>query len=385
MKILYYSNPFFLDYDLELIRELQRKTDTYYFLDISPYSMKATLLKIENNNFLDGIYPISIIEKYLPSYIKDYLDFSKCFVLIRTTNSTFSLSNIKLQTIIYNFIKSLNISILHINNYLSLKSILLLGMPGIKKVLTFHDPIPHSSERNILNTITKSLNIKASDLIILHNEYYKDSFIKRHRLKRNKVNYLPIGVYFFYAKSSLHVASEKKNQILFFGRISEYKGIEYLVQAVDRLIQDDIFCHLIIAGKGNMYFDHPLLEDFNHCTVLNRYISDDELALIIKESTVVVCPYTDATQSGVILTTFAFGKPVIATKVGGIPEMIIENETGYLVNPRDSKDLANAILKIIKNTSPIDFHSNIMNEYLTGSKSWSSISDNLVRLYKWNT
>jgi glycosyltransferase involved in cell wall biosynthesis len=67
--------------------------------------------------------------------------------------------------------------------------------------------------------------------------------------------------------------------------------------------------------------------------LLNKYVSIQELAELIQNAEFIVCPYREATQSGVLMTAFALNKPVLATNVGAFPEYIVENVNGMLVEP----------------------------------------------------
>ena len=77
-----------------------------------------------------------------------------------------------------------------------------------------------------------------------------------------------------------------------------------------------------MAGGGKFHFDVSEYEALDYIGIRNRFIPDDEMVALIKNCAFMVCPYTDATQSGVIMSAFAFNKPVIATDVGGLPEMV---------------------------------------------------------------
>jgi glycosyltransferase involved in cell wall biosynthesis len=83
--------------------------------------------------------------------------------------------------------------------------------------------------------------------------------------------------------------------------------------------------------------------------VLNERIPDEQVAQLFQEASVVVCPYIEASQSGVLALANAFGKPVVATTVGGIPEMIQHGKTGLLVPPRDARSLAEAVVTLLQN------------------------------------
>ena len=92
---------------------------------------------------------------------------------------------------------------------------------------------------------------------------------------------------------------------------------------------------------------------------------------LIKDCDAVICPYTDATQSGVIMTSYAFDKPVIATKVGGLPEMLNDGKTGYLIEPRNSESIYHAIMELMEHKNRLDlYQTNIHEIYRKGTKNW---------------
>ena len=83
--------------------------------------------------------------------------------------------------------------------------------------------------------------------------------------------------------------------------------------------------------------------------VLNEYVSDEKRAELFRRASVVVLPYIEASQSFIISIAYRFGKPVVATTVGGLPEMVDHGRTGFLVPPRDVDALANAVVRLMQN------------------------------------
>ncbi len=82
--------------------------------------------------------------------------------------------------------------------------------------------------------------------------------------------------------------------------------------------------------------------------VHNRWIEEDERTALFRRAGVVVLPYTEASQSGVVPMAYACGKPVVATRTGGLPEVVEHGETGLLVPPRDEDALAEAVIKLLR-------------------------------------
>ncbi|PIT85795.1 hypothetical protein COU36_01250, partial [Candidatus Micrarchaeota archaeon CG10_big_fil_rev_8_21_14_0_10_59_7] len=182
--------------------------------------------------------------------------------------------------------------------------------------------------------------------VIVHGESLKRDFLEaQKRFAPSDVFVMlrgPYGNYLRWAKKT-----REEDDVLFFGRIKRYKGLQYLAEAAPAIRKAVPGSRVIVAGKGDA-LDARALEA-QGVTVRNEFVDDGDVAALFQKSAVVVLPYTDATQSAVALIAFAFGKPVVATRVGGLPEVVKDGKTGILVPPRDSAALSQAVIKLLKN------------------------------------
>jgi glycosyltransferase involved in cell wall biosynthesis len=106
----------------------------------------------------------------------------------------------------------------------------------------------------------------------------------------------------------------------------------------------------MIAGQGEDFSRYArMMVHPERFIVHNEFISEERTAEYFQRASVVVLPYIEASQSGVIPLAYSAGKPVVATKVGGLPEMVEHGRTGYLVEPRDVQGLAEAVVKLLRN------------------------------------
>ncbi|MCL6630548.1 MAG: glycosyltransferase, partial [Armatimonadetes bacterium] len=137
--------------------------------------------------------------------------------------------------------------------------------------------------------------------------------------------------------------------VLFFGGVFQYKGIEYLIKAAPSIRGRFPEARIVIAGSGP---DWPrcrsFIEDPNAFELIDRALTNPEVTQLFEEASVVVLPYTEASQSGVLAVAYAMGKPVVATAVGSLPEGVEEGVTGLLVPPADSDALAQAIITLLE-------------------------------------
>lgn len=154
------------------------------------------------------------------------------------------------------------------------------------------------------------------------------------------------------AEKSLGLAKEGKN-ILFFGLIREYKGLDILIKAFSLL---DSSFNLIIAGEPYGSFEHyqklidesPNRERIHH---FNGYIKDSEVSRFFSAADVVVLPYRSATQSGISAISYHFEVPMITTDVGGLRETIADKGTGIVVEKNDPETIASAIVSFFSDSN----------------------------------
>jgi glycosyltransferase involved in cell wall biosynthesis len=170
--------------------------------------------------------------------------------------------------------------------------------------------------------------------------------------------------------------------ILFAGKISPYKGLDYLLPAMEQVHQRCPDCRLIVAGGGKYHFDISHYQTLDYIDIRNRFIPDEELVTLIKHCAFMVCPYTDATQSGVIMSAFAFNKPVIATNVGGLPEMVIHQQYGLIIKEKNVNAIVESITLLWRQQDVINTYSeHIKQDYDTGELSWKKIAEEIRSKY----
>jgi glycosyltransferase involved in cell wall biosynthesis len=106
---------------------------------------------------------------------------------------------------------------------------------------------------------------------------------------------------------------------------------------------------IVIAGGGEDFKRYrDLMVHPDRFTVYNKYVSDEQRAELFRRASVVALPYIDASQSAVIPVAYTFAKPVVATTVGGLPELVEHGHTGFLVPPRDEQALADAVVCLLR-------------------------------------
>ena len=224
-------------------------------------------------------------------------------------------------------------------------------------VVTIHDPQLHvgDKESHVMPQWVCDFGYRQGDQIIVHAESLREAVHTRLHIPADNVHVVPhvaLGdgsVGMSESKPGLESGPESAPSVLFFGRIWEYKGLEYLIRAEPLISRAIPNVRIVIAGRGEdfgRYRDmmvHP--EQFR---VYNEYISDAQRADLFQHASVVALPYIEASQSGVIPLAYACATPVVATNVGGLPEFVEHGRPGLLVPPRDEHALAEAIIRLLQ-------------------------------------
>ncbi|RPJ62285.1 MAG: glycosyltransferase [Acidobacteria bacterium] len=234
---------------------------------------------------------------------------------------------------------------------------LLLRLLRQKIVFTVHDT--HSLEASRLDTFIFSRTARRSDILLVHSSNARAVLIERWKVKPERVRVIPHGGYDYYhpvkvarSEARRHLGYENEFLLLAFGTIRQYKGLDYLLPAVAQACRQIPALRLIIAGRS---FDTALgaryqqqIADLGLNDIVrfeNRFIETAEVEKFFGAVDLVVLPYIRIDQSGVLFLAYTFGKPVLVTSIGGLPEMVRQGESGYLVPPADSQALHDGILR----------------------------------------
>jgi len=170
--------------------------------------------------------------------------------------------------------------------------------------------------------------------------------------------------------------------ILFFGYVRPYKGLGDLLEALSRA-RPSSWDQLLVVGefyepraRYAAALAHPALRD--KVRVVDRYVANEEIAAYVAASDVVALPYRSATGSGIAQVAFGGGVPVIATRTGGLEEVVEEGVTGLLVPPSSPDALARAVERYFDESLGPRLREGV--ERARSRFTWESLVDALLRL-----
>lgn len=252
-------------------------------------------------------------------------------------------------------------------------------LPTLKKfpiITTKHDTQPHPGTRIFIQKFCKQIYNIYSNALIVHGEN-----AKKDLNTKKECFVIPHGDYSFFLDYMDQKFTEE-NTVLFFGVIQKYKGLEYLIQSIPIIKKEIPHFKLIIAGSGNFTEYQNMIDDYEGIEIHNRYIKDEEIPVFFQRAKVVVLPYIEGTQTGIIPIAYAFKKPVVVTNVGSIPEVVDEGKTGFIVPPGDPKALAQAIIRLLNDESLCKQMGRSANIKMNNELSWNTIANKTISAYK---
>lgn len=223
-----------------------------------------------------------------------------------------------------------------------------------KIFFTVHDLHPHEARKAFHKMVRQKLMyIKLAKIRKLVNNLVTNSIAQEKELEKT---FSHKNIFYFDFPSLVNNTitngkdfpielTDKKDYVLFFGRIEEYKGVALAYKAFTES-PDLKNITLVIAGSGDLYFQRNL-EKENNIIFINRYINDSEVAWLFKNAMITVYPYISATQSGVLSLSCYFGKPIVASDV---PFFMTVSKEGLGLNFKvgDINSLTNTLLSLLK-------------------------------------
>ncbi|MBO9200846.1 MULTISPECIES: glycosyltransferase family 4 protein [Niastella] len=357
MTVVYYMQVAFLDISIELINVLKKHVQLHVLIELTPHGKNLTVLEIDK--FPEKktlVTPEEILTKRCYESLKPYFTgTASVHFVIHPHRTGFSYSTLQASFDTWKYIRQFKPDILHFETF-GLRTIgMLFYLKAFKNVcITIHDPVPHTGEDSWKVTLPRTFmfGIPGKKKYMFYSQFAKQQFEEHYKKQKQHKTVLQMSPYGFLKNMVKSDSEVQKKHILFFGRLSPYKGIDDLLKAMPAVFNEFPNEQLIIAGKTvhDFNIDEELIKKYkNNITLLDKHIPNEELAELIQRSKFIVCPYKDATQSGVLMTAFGFNTPVIATNVGAFPEFINENVNGLLVPPNDPEKLAEGMCFALRN------------------------------------
>ncbi len=177
--------------------------------------------------------------------------------------------------------------------------------------------------------------------------------------------------------------NENDKILLFFGFVREYKGLKYLLEAMPAIKKEIPDAELWIVGDFGEAREayQKLISELSIADavkIVEGFVPDTEVEKYFAACDLVVLPYISATQSGIVPMAFGFEKPVLVTEVGGLPDVVTDNRTGYVVKPQSHSEISQKAIEFFKEGHREEFAENIRKE--ENRFSWDTFVKKLTKL-----
>lgn len=366
-RVLYYVHTYFLDSCLETLQSIKNHVDIDLMIEVSPDSQKSTVFEvsdIQQYNRLENLQTVISPESWL-RFQPYFENIPSVEVLIFKGKSMLGIDSIIGGIILGRLIRSRKYDVVHFDTASGRAISSLIFLKQKKMVLTIHDPVPHMGQESFLLDLVRFFYKRHATSILFYSAYSSGLFKQYNKYAKDNIHQLRLQPYSFISQFKQSTAPSHQ-YILFFGQVSYYKGIDLLLEAIPKVLSVFPHEHFIIAGKSNgfMIDKRSFGQYIQHITFFDEYLSIEELSHMIHSSKFVVCPYREATQSGVLMTAFAMGKSVLATNIGAFPEYISDCVNGKLTNP-DPQSIARGILSMLESDQYLEMEKNIVSGYST--------------------
>lgn len=306
---------------------------------------------------------------------------------------------------LYPWLEKQHFDLLHLNEsfvpFVDAPAVRRLNKIGYPLVYTVHDP-----DQDQINRLNRRVSFRkpflrriyqSVDRLIALSEASRAVLTSQFGIDAHKISAIPLGNFMFnldlalsreQARQRLAIHADKK-VILFFGSIKETKGLSYLIDAFPMVHRNIPESYLVIAGEPRRGVDPQMytrkIAEYGlekQTLVRMDYIPADEISLYVAAADVVALPYLRVYQSAVIQLAYAFGRPVVATDVGGLAEVVEDGKTGYAVPPADSPALAEALTKILLDGDQSRKMGLEAKRLAETKYSWDTIASRTIQLYE---
>ncbi len=256
--------------------------------------------------------------------------------------------------------------------------------PRRPRLLTAHDVLPREPRPGQLAATRRIL--RAVDAVVVHSEHGAARLRTEAGVPSERIHVIPHGAFDHLTRQAreqalpAELAAVEAPVILFFGLVRPYKGADVLVEAFREVEGAELW----VVGMPRMPLE-PLRELAARApgTVrfVPRYVADAEIPPLMRRADLVVLPYREIDQSGVLYTALAFGRPLVLSAVGGFPELAERHGAAELVPPGDAKALAAALRGLLADSQRRAELAAAAARAAAGPYSWDAVAERTLALY----
>ncbi|MEJ7824140.1 MAG: glycosyltransferase family 4 protein [Solirubrobacteraceae bacterium] len=252
---------------------------------------------------------------------------------------------------------------------------------GRPLVLTAHDVLPREPRRGQLAAQRRLY--ERVDAVVVHSDHGRERLVDALRIDPAKVHVIEHGAFAHLTRVPgarplpAELAAVERPVVLCFGLLRPYKGIDVLLDAWRELDPD---AELWIVGNPRMDISRLRAQAPPSVRWVPRFVTDDEIAGYFERADLVVLPYREIDQSGVLFTALAFGSPLLLSAVGGFPEMAAQGAAA-LVAPGDASALAGELGRLLEDRGERAALADAARRAAAGRYSWDTIAGRHLDLY----
>ena len=364
MVVVYYVNTYYLDAAIETIQSIKDRVELHVLIEVAPESKETNIIKIENIKLFNLIETAEAVlgNKQWNELKKYFSGVASVHFVVYPFKRSFSPACLRASFMAGLFINRLKPDVIHFDSVSPRITGMFPLVMNKKLFITVHDPLPHTGEGSWKITAVEGLFFRVASGLFFYSAFARNQFSQHYPAIRAML-YLISFQPFTFIRQFFKDTETKGKHILFFGRILAYKGVDMLLDAIPAVLAKFPDEKFVIAGKPlNCSLNLQLVEQYKaNIQLIPEHISTVELAGLIGNAKFIVCPYRDATQSGVLMTAYALGKVVVGSDVGAFPEYIHHDINGVLAKP-DPVSIANAIIGALENEKYRYLEQNVMAE-----------------------
>lgn len=264
-----------------------------------------------------------------------------------------------------------------------------------KVVYTVHNTLPHDDiKEKTFRFFKRYYNLV--DSLIVHTEVTKKELITKFGVLKSKISVIPHGLLEENCDdgliqeyvSRINKENRLKDKLVFtcLGAQSYYKGFDLVEQlwTESPMFGENNDLHLIVAGKATKGVNYDRLQNYSNVTILNYFLSKEEFQAVIMTSDIILLPYRNISQSGVLLSALSKNKPVIVSDKGGLTDPFKCGKVGWIIGDPNYSNFKYWMSEIIKGPDEVKQISQDIElwQRIKYMFSWEQIGELTLNLYK---